>query len=157
MATNKCRLLPKLSPQQIEHFWEKVQKTDNCWLWTGALLPNGYGAIGLYDVSYYAHRVSWAIHYEDTTEFVLHSCDTPNCVNPAHLFLGTQKDNMQDCKEKGRNSPPPHKYKLTTEQVERIRAIHAEGLLGYRHLGKIFGVDRTTIRSIVKHRRWGRT
>jgi hypothetical protein len=154
MPTSKCRPLPKLSPQQIAHFWEKVQKTDGCWYWTGAKLPNGYGAVGLYDTSYYAHRVAWAIYYGDTTKFVLHKCDNPPCVNPAHLFLGTQLDNMHDCTSKGRKTPPPRICKLTEEQVQRIRAIHAEGLFGYRHLGYIFGVDRAVIKKIVKHRIW---
>jgi hypothetical protein len=155
MTTKDCRTIPNLSPLQLQHFWEKVQKTDTCWLWTGARLANGYPVLTLYDIVYYAHRVSWCIHHGDPGNHqVLHRCDVPNCINPHHLFLGTQRDNMQDCKNKGRSSQPPHKYKLTEAQVQTIKQIHAAGLMGYRLLGQAYNVDRTTIRNIIKGRRW---
>ena len=98
-----------------ERFWKKVKKgaSDECWLWTGTREPRGYGKIADdYDsdtgfVPLAAHRVSWELHNGSIPPglCVLHKCDNPSCVNPKHLFLGTNKDNSQDMVRKGRASP----------------------------------------------------
>lgn len=91
----------------LERFFRKVNKTSSCWEWTAAKSPKGYGyfnaGVGVDDV-WMAHRYSYLVHYKnDPGEYyVCHTCDNPGCVNPSHLFLGTQKDNMQDCLRKGR-------------------------------------------------------
>ncbi len=91
-----------------ERFWAKVRKGEGCWLWVGAKQHNGYGYLhsGGHSIRkpLRAHRVSWELHNGPIPDGlrVLHSCDTPCCVNPAHLFLGTQSDNMKDCAAKGR-------------------------------------------------------
>jgi HNH endonuclease len=88
-----------------DRFWEKVEKTDSCWLWKGARKPLGYGTFmvkkGRFAI---AHRMSWQFAFGDIPSglHVLHRCDVPACVRPDHLFLGTQADNMADCIEKGR-------------------------------------------------------
>ena len=91
-------------------FWNFVQFEPNsgCWLWSGPFVGPGYGVIkDGRDRTYLAHRLSWELaHKAKPALFVLHHCDTPSCVNPAHLFLGTQADNMKDRKSKGR-------YKIT--------------------------------------------
>jgi hypothetical protein len=94
--------------------WEKVQKEPNggCWLWTGGTTNGGYGVIGVGRGRLHrAHRISWEIANGPIPDGlkVLHRCDNPPCVNPAHLFLGTQVDNMRDCAAKGR-----HKLKAQT-------------------------------------------
>jgi hypothetical protein len=87
----------------LARFWDKVDKTDSCWLWTGKPDPKGYGRFKLSNRSWRAHRVSWLIHFQDPGDlFVCHSCDNPICVNPEHLFLGTHQDNMNDMYNKGR-------------------------------------------------------
>lgn len=90
-------------------FWEKVQKTPSCWLWTAAKNEKGYGIFGLRKETDKAHRIAWRLTIGEIPIglFVLHKCDVPNCVNPAHLFLGTNLDNVRDMIAKGRNSPPP--------------------------------------------------
>ena len=91
-----------------ERFWAKVDKTDNCWLWTGSVNNRGYGRIGSggkNGSALYAHRVSYLIHFGEFDEslFVCHTCDVPNCVNPNHLFLGSAKTNSEDMVSKGRH------------------------------------------------------
>jgi hypothetical protein len=86
-------------------FWKYVTKSDGCWEWQGSRMPFGYGELNINKVPQCAHRLSWELHYGPIEEglSVLHSCDNPPCVNPAHLFLGTQSDNMRDCASKGRS------------------------------------------------------
>ncbi len=91
-----------------ERFADKWAPEPNtgCWLWTGA--TNGrYGQIhagGRPGTHQRAHRISWELHHGPIPAgmFVLHKCDTPACVNPDHLFLGTQQDNLSDASNKGR-------------------------------------------------------
>ncbi len=86
-----------------ERFWHRVQKTEHCWLWTGTKLSLGYGILSVAGKSVRAHRFSYEMHRGSTTgKMVCHKCDTPLCVNPDHLFLGTAKDNTADMHAKGR-------------------------------------------------------
>lgn len=92
----------------MKRFFEKIDKTSYCWNWTASSRGNGYGAFKFKGKVIDAHRVSWMIHNGEIPKglFVCHKCDNRKCVNPDHLFLGTQKDNMQDCKNKGRLVTP---------------------------------------------------
>lgn len=92
-----------------KRFWEKVVKGRNkkdCWLWEGAVFNTGYGKIRRENKIKLAHRISWELHFGHIPEgmCVCHKCDVPLCVNPGHLFLGTQKDNIQDKVNKGRQA-----------------------------------------------------
>lgn len=96
----------------VERFWPKVAKRgpDDCWLWTAQTNPAGYGQIGVGSLTdgtrgyAFAHRVSYELANGPIPPgfFVCHKCDVRRCVNPSHLFLGTQHDNMRDCSRKGR-------------------------------------------------------
>lgn len=100
--------MPKKRPL-ADRFWDKVEKStgDVCWPWRGARLREGYGHIMLTrnpDRRARAHRVCWELHYGPIPEglIVMHICDNPPCVNPAHLRLGTIGDNNRDRSNKGR-------------------------------------------------------
>ncbi len=89
-----------------EHFHQYVLKLDcSHWIWVGGEISTGYGCLSVNKKSALAHITSWELHRGPIPEglYTLHKCDIPLCVNPEHLFLGTQKDNIRDLVEKGRH------------------------------------------------------
>jgi hypothetical protein len=139
-------------------FWAKVNKTDDCWLWTAATVA-GYGAIGLRGKHIKAHRYSWELANGPIPDglHVLHRCDNPPCVRPDHLFLGTHADNMADMSAKGRvNSVRGEKNKsavLTETDVVEIRRLKQAGVSS-TELGRRFGVSANTALLITKRKKW---
>ena len=99
-----CQAAARVVPIE-QRFWPRVDKSGECWVWTGAI-SHGYGVVGTGGHSgvVRVHRLSWELAIGPIPKglHVLHRCDNPPCVNPAHLFLGTQADNMRDMREKGR-------------------------------------------------------
>ena len=164
----------KLTPRQIERFWKKVNKSEecNCWEWNRPLGTGGYGCFSFFKISIKAHRVSWIIHHGPIPEklLVLHKCDNRKCVNPNHLFLGTHQDNSDDCISKNRQASGirsystrhPEKFrgensgmaKLTNEKVIKIRELYAKKSMTVRAIGKMFGVSHSSIVNICKRRLW---
>jgi hypothetical protein len=144
-----------------ERFWKKVEKTDGCWTWTGGKDVNGYGRMsqgrrGLRPVL--VHRVSWELHHGPIEEGlgVLHRCDTPACVRPDHLFLGSQADNMKDCASKGRNARGERSAsaKLTEADVIAAREEHRAGGVSYSALARRYNMTPSAMRDVVTGRRW---
>jgi hypothetical protein len=179
-----------------QRFWAKVAKggPEECWLWLATKNNHGYGMIwaGKPDGNKtLAHRVSYELHFgpipTDTTLYhgitVLHRCDTPACVNPAHLFLGTQTINVADKVQKGRhrwghnpNNKPPifrgedHYFRKHPEMVKRGEAVHnakltnadvldiwRRRLRGESHgvIARNYSLDRSTVKDICDGERWG--
>jgi hypothetical protein len=99
-------LVSHFDPVIHRAFWSKVALGDDreCWEWTRKK-ARGYGRFDVRGWPVYAHRIAWVIAFGVIPDglYVCHSCDNPPCVNPAHLFLGTAKDNMQDKVRKGRH------------------------------------------------------
>ena len=89
----------------MERFWAKVDKSGDCWLWTASKTKEGYGYFRFDGAMRKAHRMSWLLTNGEIPEgmLVCHTCDNPSCVNPKHLWLGTNRDNMDDMNAKGRH------------------------------------------------------
>jgi hypothetical protein len=90
-----------ITDKVLKRFWEKVNKTESCWLWTGAINPSGHGVLKIQRANYGAHRISYAIAHGEIPEnlFICHKCpngDNASCVNPDHLYAGTQMQNIGD-------------------------------------------------------------
>ena len=141
-----------------ERFWSNVNKTDTCWLWLGHL-QNDYGYFNSDKGTVLAHRFSWELHNGPIPvgKLVLHNCpngDRRDCVNPKHLKVGTQKENMQDRLRRGKAllGEEAPRSKLTNSDVLTIRSSYPRKT--YAELAELYGVGPTTIRSIVKKESW---
>jgi hypothetical protein len=141
-----------------ESFWSRVDRTGVCWLWLGAKSPKGYGKVKWNGRDDRAHRVAWELSRSPVPEgmWVLHTCDTPACCNPLHLFLGDNLANNRDKAAKGRHiSGERHKLaKLTEADVITIRAALSARSASRRGLAATYGVSRSLIDHIAAGRTW---
>jgi len=149
-----------------ERFWKKVSIKGNneCWEWTGGKQGDGYGIFGVIENGKWkmklAHRISWTFHFGEIPKYmkICHKCDNPKCVNPNHLFIGTQLDNVKDMVKKGRINSREGiknpKAKLTENEVLEIRRLYASTNITFADLGKMFGISDTHSGYIVKRRVW---
>lgn len=163
----KCPDCKCVDPKVL--FWKKVDKTSStngCWLWTGATNPEGYGQFvnrAVKDIR--AHRIAWTFLKGPIPEgmHALHKCPNGHnrlCVNPDHIYLGTQSENNRDAVEQGTYNRPSgenHYYsQLTEEAVRDIRTRYSE--LAKHHnvkkLTEIYGVSVATIRDVASRRSW---
>lgn len=148
-------------------FYSKITKdASGCWLWNGVLDKKGYGRIFVNRKRYFAHRLSWIVHNGEIPQgmYILHKCDNPTCVNPDHLFIGTQKDNVDDCIEKGRRKHVAESLcriygsknggaRLTENDVIEIKKRLSVGEQQKR-LAIEYGVGRATIWDIAHGKTW---
>lgn len=139
---------------------------SGCWAWTGAKNENGYGVIGRGrrgEGNAKAHRLSFEIFHAvqlNPQQVICHRCDNPACVNPDHLFVGTQQDNLADMVSKERGSTPPllrgtenPKAKLNEHLVRRAFRLREDGLSTYRIADEL-GVSRPAICSVLNKKTW---
>lgn len=142
-----------LTPEQ--RFWNKVQKTETCWVWKGHLDSKGYGDIRVNGKIIRAHRFSFYLANEFYPPSVLHDCDNPVCVNPAHLSSGTHQDNMRDRHQKGRDAKGENNGNvvLTIEKVKTIKELLNKNV-PVKEIADLFNVAATTIHGIKQNRNW---
>lgn len=136
---------------------ELPENLDDCWIWKGGVVTSGYGGFHVNGKSHKAHRVSFELFVKEVPKglLVCHACDIKLCVNPAHLFLGTNKENTADMIKKNRQAKGADngRAKLSWEDVKEIRHLRSTGL-SYKELSKKFHVTGGNIWNILSHRTW---
>lgn len=185
-AINKLKASGGATPEDIialgfdvtffSRFWPKVNKNGPipahkpelgpCWIWIAGVNGNGYGCLAARfnksrGVMISTHRASWIIANKKQVPnglHVLHHCDTPRCIRPVHLFIGTDADNSADKIQKGREVHPIGEThtnaKLTEEQVRQIRSVYKIGNCTYSDLADTFNVSHTLIAMIIRGEAW---
>jgi len=164
-----------MNQQTLKRFWAKVKKTDTCWLWTASKRAKGYGAFvwalpSGEIVQGRAHRFSFELLNGPIPQgmCILHRCDTPACVNPDHLYLGTKAENNEDMRRKGRHVPGGthcgkngkwpkaeghHNARLTWPIVATIREDRSAGL-SFSAIAKKHGITISSSYKICKNLSW---
>jgi len=150
-----------------ERFWNSVEirNDDECWIWKNYCSAKGYGQFHVINddrtsTHWQAHRFAWSVKYGEIPEglLVCHHCDNPGCINPKHLFLGTNQDNMNDRNNKGRQAKPKGSKngfsKLTENQVIEIKMLISSRRFIYPEIAKMFDVSRSTIGAIASGQNW---
>jgi len=149
-ANDPARLWSRKSRPLSERFWEKVnvRGSEECWPWLAATKQGGYGRIsGERGEPQLSHRVAYKLAVGTIPDglVVCHRCDNPSCVNPSHLYLGTQADNLCDMRSKGRGNPPRGsrhpKARLTEELARAIR----HDPRSHRQIARELGIGKSTI------------
>ena len=162
-------------PDVLARFWAKVQKGDSCWTWIGSKASSGYGTFWLGAGQFaYAHRLSFAMHNGPLLDgmFVCHRCDTPSCIAPSHLFLGSPQENVDDMMSKRRHVAPTgdsngsrtkpesrprgvaaKRAVLNDDLVRTIRRRAANGETAYA-IGQSLAINKGTVRAVVAGRTW---
>lgn len=146
--------------EQIKRFWDRVDTSGECWIWTAGYFACGYGRLWHEGRDIYAHRVAYLLTHgsiPDKAE-ICHHCDNPACVRPEHLYAGTHSDNMRDRRDRNRvrvlRGSDNGNSRLTWDQVRTIRQRYAEGGTSCKRLGAEYNVDQALIHRIVRGRTW---
>jgi hypothetical protein len=167
-------IFPRTRTDPIKRFWSKViiGSEDECWIYTGGYDKDGYGvfATGGTSATTKAHRFSYGLHFGPIPYglYVCHHCDNPPCVNPKHFFLGTNRDNQIDARDKGflpmgeewkkthanamKQGQEHPRAKLTNEQIQEI--ISLKGKFSQEAIGRKFGVAQAHISRILLKQSW---
>lgn len=160
-------LMPNGKPIQstdLENVKEKIQRsividqTSGCWLWQKAKEAFGYGVIRADNKRYLAHRLSYKVYNGklDDKLLVLHKCDVPACINPDHLYMGTYKNNMEDCVRRGRFASRDRKpnAKLKSTDIQTIKNLYFAEKLTHKEIAHVYKVSIRLIGDVVNEKRW---
>ena len=135
-----------------------ISISTGCWEWVAGKCKKGYGTFWANGRTNKAHRFSYTIFNKEIPKglFVLHKCDNPSCVNPEHLFTGTNQDNMDDMVRKGRSyrGSKRSSTRLTEDNVKVIRDMIRTTSKTCREIGLIFGVSKSVIKNISSRQTW---
>lgn len=151
------------SEQNYIRFWSKVSLTANqdlCWEWNKFTDKDGYGLFQINKKAIRANRFAYLITKKELPDdmMVCHTCDNPKCVNPSHLFLGTAKDNIQDCVKKGRKFISAGELcgtsKLKEDDVKKIFELWKSGLYTKTGLAKMFNLAQPHVSRIINGNSW---
>jgi len=156
----------ELSEKDIKKFLSKftIGEDDDCWNWNGRLDNGGYGKLSASTPKHttlMAHRVSYTLYVGNIMDgmIIMHMCDNPRCVNPKHLMMGTQKENIEDCVNKNRRSPQDgsnnNSAKLTEDEVKQILKLYIEESMNAEVIAEKYRVGRKTVFRIVNGDYWG--
>ena len=136
----------------------KQKKGTGCWLWLRSRRGTGYGQVWFRGTNWFAHRASWEIFKGEIPKgsLVLHSCDTPLCVNPKHLFLGSVADNVKDRdnKKRGAFGERNGRAKITPKDVVKIRKMRRSGLYTLEQIGGLYGLSASHTYAIANGLSW---
>lgn len=150
---------PAKNTKSVELITSNIEISKGCWLWAGSKNADGYGTVSLNGKNQKAHRVSYEVFNGPipSNMVVMHKCDRPACVNPEHLTLGVQSDNVADMDRKGRRVAPASENartaKLTWTEVRQIRK-YANGGKSRQWLADKYNLHISSVDNILKNRTW---
>lgn len=143
-----------MTEKDQQRFWSKVNlgTEENCWDWTASCVTAGYGKFSYKSKAFDAHRFSYFLHFGEIPRgmFVCHRCDNPKCVNPSHLFLGTNLDNVKDmiAKRLHRFGDKTSRSKVANKEIKKIKTLYKKGI-SQKQLAKKFGICQSSISRIL--------
>lgn len=153
LRDNNCEIRVS-KPNCHDTLLKKVQINNEtgCWEWTGRLSKSGYPLFSVKGNLWRGHRYFYKYYKKEISNLsVCHKCDNRKCVNPDHLFLGTQADNNLDMCNKGRHR---FKSKLTLEEVSRIKELALSKNILYKDIAQMFDINASSVCRLVKGTRW---
>jgi len=150
--------MPRWTKTPKERLLSRIEKQDSgCWKWIGTKNKKGYGMMVYKGRIHASHRVSWQEFYGEIPEGMLicHKCDNPSCVNPDHLFVGSNQDNMDDMKQKGRASKSKDKQKsrrkISREKELEIIERYKTSNVTQKSLANEFGIALNHVRRLTRY------
>jgi len=154
--------IPELNQETINRFWDKVDKSGDCWEWTASTNQDGYGRICILVNGkkrwFQAHRISYYLNKGSIRDgkIICHNCDNPACVNPDHLYSGTWADNTHDAVNRGMMNMGEKNgnSRFVKSQIIEIRNKYATGKYSYRQIANEYDTYPMTICGIVRRKSW---